>query len=176
MRPRRGLDMDHWFRQSSNMMMLRTVESIRCRISGCIVMTRTRESFSGKGCWRFPRRTFPEKVGFKLAWHRGIGRTSRPAAPGSNHGGDAHPIIQENYNGAPRLSGPPSALLALISLVGPNNDKTFSTWSNHRLKKFKAFIKHWNTIQFCKSKIIFMQATQNFIKLFIIFQKPFKAS
>ena len=39
--------MDHWLRQSSNMMMLRTVCSICWRISGLILTTVTRESLSG---------------------------------------------------------------------------------------------------------------------------------
>ena len=57
--PNRGLDMDHWFLQSSNMMMLRTVASICWRISGCILITWTRASFSGT---TWPLRSLP---GFK---------------------------------------------------------------------------------------------------------------
>lgn len=44
MRPRRGRDMDHWLRQSSNMMMLSTVDSICCRISGCTSRMRRKAS------------------------------------------------------------------------------------------------------------------------------------
>lgn len=39
MRPSRGLDIDHWFLQSSNIITFKTVLRICCRISGCISRT-----------------------------------------------------------------------------------------------------------------------------------------
>ena len=44
MRPSKGRDMDHWLRQSSNMMMLSTVDNICCRISGCNSRMRKKDS------------------------------------------------------------------------------------------------------------------------------------
>ena len=46
MSPRRGRDIDHWFLQSSNMMIFKTVCSICWRISGLILTTATSESLS----------------------------------------------------------------------------------------------------------------------------------
>lgn len=44
MSPSRGRDIDHWFLQSSNMMMLRTVDNICCKISGCTSKLRRKAS------------------------------------------------------------------------------------------------------------------------------------
>lgn len=57
--PRRGLDMDHWFRQSSNMIIFKTVDNICWRISGLILMTATKGSFSGKVAPPPPRDFLP---------------------------------------------------------------------------------------------------------------------
>lgn len=54
--PNKGLDMDHWLRQSSNITMFNTVSSICCRISGCCSTVCSTSSLltmvNGRGCFR----------------------------------------------------------------------------------------------------------------------------
>lgn len=50
-RPSKGRDMDHWFRQSSNIIILSTVLSICCKISGC--SSKTFKNISGAPIFGF---------------------------------------------------------------------------------------------------------------------------
>jgi hypothetical protein len=56
MRPRSGLDIDHWFRQSSNIITLSTVLSMLCKISGWSSNTWRNMSF---WTWFTPLRFLP---------------------------------------------------------------------------------------------------------------------